>query len=139
LWTNMDKLPQGDLMSGAGGYALLVEDDPDVGALLRHHLEALGWEVVLVTNAEDALGQIAAASPAVAIVDILLPGRDGRAVIRELKSAPTHRGCHVVAASIIDADDLAVEVDAVLAKPFARKDVVVALQRAGARSGGEVA
>ncbi len=126
-------------MSGTGGYALLVEDDPDVGALLLHHLEALGHQVVLVTNAEQALGRIAEGSPAVAVVDILLPGRDGRAVIRELKSAPTHRNCRVVVASIIDVDDLDVEVDAVLAKPFARTDIAVALQQAGARSGGEVA
>jgi CheY-like chemotaxis protein len=124
-------------MVGVGGYALLVEDDPDVGALLRHHLEALGYEVVLVTNAEHALGRIAVRSPAVAVVDILLPGRDGREVIRELKSA--HRDCRVVVASIVDADDLQVEVDAVLAKPFARRDVAVALQRAGARPGDEVA
>ncbi len=123
-------------MSDSGAYALLVEDDPDVGALLRHHLGSVAYDVVHVPTAEQALERIAACSPTIAVVDIVLPGLDGRAVVRALQSSPEHRGCRIIVASIIDRDDLGVDVDAVLSKPFRRTDFVDALHQAGAQPWG---
>jgi len=122
---------------GSGGYALLVEDDADVGALLRHHLAALHYEVQHVTSAEEALSRIAERSPDLAVVDIVLPGADGRAVVRALRTAPEHRGCRIIVATIIDRDDLGVDADAFLAKPFRRSDLVRAMECAGL--GGDAA
>lgn len=126
-------------VSGNGDYVLLVEDDLDVGALLRHHLEALGHDVVHVTTAAQALDHLAERSPGLAVVDILLPGPDGRTVIRRLQGSPRYAGCRIVVTSIVDRDDLGVEVDAVLSKPFGRQDIVAALQRAGVRPAGGAA
>jgi len=122
---------------GSGGYALLVEDDADVGELLGHHLRALHYQVQHVTTAEEALTRIAERSPDLAVVDIRLPGADGRAVVRALRTAPEHHGCRIIVATIVDRDDLEVDADAFLAKPFRRTDFVRALERAGL--GGDAA
>ena len=122
---------------GAGANALLVEDDADVGALLGHHLRALHYRVQHVTTAEEALACIAERSPDLAVVDICLPGADGRTVVRALRAAPEHHGCRIIVATIVDRDDLDVEADAFLAKPFRRTDVVRALECAGL--GGDAA
>lgn len=122
---------------GSGGYALLVEDDADVGALLRHHLDALNYEVQHVTSAEEALRHIATRTPDLAVVDLILPGADGRVVVRALQSAPEHRGCRIIVATIVDRDDVDVDADAFLSKPFRRSDLVRAMEHAGL--GGDAA
>ncbi|MDP9444553.1 MAG: response regulator [Actinomycetota bacterium] len=67
---------------------LLVEDDADVAALLRRHLKALGCAVTLVSSGEEALASAATSPPDVAVVDIMLPGIDGRQVARAHPATP---------------------------------------------------
>jgi CheY-like chemotaxis protein len=55
------------------------------------------------------------------VVDILLPGMDGREVIRRLRRNRRTGRCAVVVCSILDPADLAdVDADGVLAKPFGK-------------------
>lgn len=96
--------------------------------------------MVHAASAEEALDHpsVAAVAPDLAVVDILLPGRDGRDVVRSLRERPATAACRVAVSSVVDPDDLGVEVDAVLAKPFRRQDVVRALHRAGVVERGVV-
>lgn len=102
---------------------LVVEDDPDLLALLASHLRRLGCAVTLATTGEEALALAAAQPPQVAIVDILLPGIDGREVLDTLRTRPDTAACLLVATTVLDGADLDRRTDAVLAKPFVRRDV----------------
>lgn len=56
---------------------LVVEDEPDVGAVLGEFLKELGHEPVLTATAEGALGRLETAPPDAIILDIDLPGLSG--------------------------------------------------------------
>ncbi len=84
---------------------VLVEDHALTRAGLRTALEATG-EVTVVAEAGDGISAeevIARAAPAVAVIDIGLPGRDGVALTRALKAAPA--GPRVVILTMHELDD----------------------------------
>src|SRR6476469_7288373 len=56
---------------------LIVDDENGVRDLMARWREAGGYAVTTAANAEEALGQIEAAPPAVALCDIRMPGHDG--------------------------------------------------------------
>lgn len=57
---------------------LIIDDDVTIRHLLRVILSRLGYEVILVGNAEDGLRIIQAERPHVVITDMKLPGMSGR-------------------------------------------------------------
>ena len=65
---------------------LVVDDEPQIVRALRASLTAHGYEVLTATTGEDALGQAAAATPDLMILDLGLPDLDGEEVIRQLRS-----------------------------------------------------
>ena len=63
---------------GAGTpFVLVVDDESGVRDLMSRWLQAGGLEVASVSGAEEALGVMRQARPAVALCDIRMPGRDG--------------------------------------------------------------
>ncbi|MGF1551484.1 MAG: response regulator [Paracoccaceae bacterium] len=65
---------------------LVVDDDDAIRRFLRISLTASGYETIEARTAEQALGRAATESPALVILDLGLPDRDGVAVIRELRA-----------------------------------------------------
>jgi DNA-binding response OmpR family regulator len=68
------------------GHVLLVEDEPSVGELVRSYLARDGWIVIWVRSGEEAIAELARHSIRIVILDIGLPGMDGFAVCREMRS-----------------------------------------------------
>ena len=100
-------------------HVLVVEDDPDVSALLTRHLSGLGCRVTVADSGEEGLDRAFADPPDMAIIDVLLPGIDGREVIRRLRADERTNGCHLVVSSVLDQEDLVgLATDELLAKPF---------------------
>src|ERR671935_3228788 len=67
--------------------ALVVEDEPKMAALIRRGLVEEGYAADIACTGEEALW-MARATPYDAIVlDVMLPGRDGLAVCRELRAS----------------------------------------------------
>jgi DNA-binding response OmpR family regulator len=107
---------------------LVIEDDQDILGLLARHLRDMGYEVVLAQTGERGLDLARADPPDVVVVDIVLPGKDGRWVIRELRADPRTQHCQVVVTSMLDPGDIRVDdVDGMLLKPFDRAAVWAAL------------
>lgn len=69
---------------------LVVEDDPELGALLQEYLGSQGYEVGLESDGRRALDRIRERPPALVVLDIMLPGEDGFGVCRKLR--PDYRG-----------------------------------------------
>jgi DNA-binding response OmpR family regulator len=71
---------------------LIVEDENHIGAGLRFNLEAEHHTVVLVSNGEDALDLMLAKGQEydAMVLDVMLPGKDGFQVARELRIAANY-------------------------------------------------
>ena len=66
--------------------ALLVEDDRGLRELLADELKDAGLQVVAVDSAEAALDELGRLEPDLIISDLRLPGRDGLALLQEVKT-----------------------------------------------------
>jgi DNA-binding response OmpR family regulator len=67
---------------------LIVEDEVHLAAGLRFNLEAEGYQVVVCDNGEQALAYLTNIDAAdVVVLDVMLPGMDGFAVVNALRKA----------------------------------------------------
>jgi len=64
---------------------LVVDDEPDILALVQYNLIRDNYDVVCVESGEEALAQVQAAPPDLIVLDLMLPGVDGLEVCRTLK------------------------------------------------------
>jgi len=86
-------------MSGDAPGILVIDDDPAIRALLRHSLEGAGYRVAEAASAAAALARRAEEAPALALLDLGLPDRDGLEILPQLVAA----GLAVVVLSARDA------------------------------------
>lgn len=75
---------------------LVVEDSPDNMKLFRTLLTLRKHAVVGLTSGDGLLGTIEESQPALVLMDIQLPGKDGFALLSEIRESP-HRALRVVA------------------------------------------
>jgi two-component system, cell cycle response regulator DivK len=75
---------------------LVVEDSPDNMKLFRTLLTLRGHEVTELPGGEGLLETIARTEPDIVLMDIQLPGKDGYALLAEIRESP-HRALRVVA------------------------------------------
>jgi DNA-binding response OmpR family regulator len=64
---------------------LLVDDEPAITDNLAPLLQRAGFEVVVAHDGDDALARVRTADPDLVVLDVLMPGRDGRAVLRQVR------------------------------------------------------
>jgi two-component system, cell cycle response regulator DivK len=76
---------------------LIVDDNPANLKLARVLLASEGYEARTAADAEQALKLLATFSPTLILMDIQLPGMDGLALTRRLKSDPSTRHIVIVA------------------------------------------
>jgi PAS domain S-box-containing protein len=84
--------PSAPPLSLAGVRVLVVDDEPDARALLAHLLGERGAQVQTAASADEALQALAQRPPDVLVSDIGMPGRDGYALMRELRALPAAAG-----------------------------------------------
>ena len=70
---------------------LIVEDSPDNMKLFRALLTLRNYTVVGLTNGEGLLSTIETSQPALALMDIQLPGKDGYELLAEIRGS-VHQG-----------------------------------------------
>ena len=70
---------------------LIVDDNPDNIFLSRELLSSRGYDVTTATNAEAAVAAIQAQHPDLILLDVIMPGRSGYEICRELKENPETR------------------------------------------------
>ncbi|GGM17046.1 hypothetical protein GCM10011594_41410 [Nakamurella endophytica] len=104
---------------------LVVDDEEDQRSLLTTHVTRAGCRPVPVASAEQALVEIATLVPDVAVIDLNLPGMDGRTLARIVRER--FPDCALVITSVLDPQDYP-EADAVLPKPFTRSRLLEVLQ-----------
>ena len=77
---------------------VFVEDDPDVGQLIAAYLGKHDIDVTLEPRGDTALETITRLKPDLALLDIMLPGKDGMSLCRDLR--PLYNGPIVLLTSL---------------------------------------
>jgi len=65
---------------------LVVDDEKPIVEILKYNLEKEGFHVVTAFDGEEALNKVEDESPALIVLDIMLPQKDGFAVCREIRA-----------------------------------------------------
>ena len=116
----------------AGGFKVLVVDDnPDVGALFRRFLRGGDYRVLQATSGAAALEVAREFSPNLVLLDVLLPRRDGWEIMSDLRSTPGMANTPVVICSVLPEEAMARSLQAAdfLAKPVTRQALLALLER----------
>ena len=82
----------GDVLGGRRRPTILVVDDyPQSADLLRELLESRGYRIITVLHAAGAEDEIRRDAPDLILLDVIMPGKSGYQLCRELKSDPATR------------------------------------------------
>jgi DNA-binding response OmpR family regulator len=108
-------------MQKAAKRLLVVDDEPDILAFLQIILEDEGYEVVTSDKGEFLEQLHNDRLPHLILVDVLLSGKDGRAIVKHLKSQPETMHIPVIMFSAHPSAERTAQqagADDFLAKPF---------------------
>ena len=100
---------------------LVVDDEAYLRDIQVLVLSAAGYAATALETAVEALARLADIRPDLILLDMSLPGMDGREFLRRLRASAPWRLLPVILASGFPADDIAVLAEAhtaVLSKPF---------------------
>ncbi len=75
---------------------LIVEDEPDIVALVAYHLAKASYRVLTASTGTDALHLARQECPSLIILDLMLPGMSGFEVIEKLKASDVTRDIAVL-------------------------------------------
>ncbi len=110
---------------------LVVDDDPTALDLLGRTLKDAGFGVITATSGDEVLRLAKSIGPCAISLDVMMPGMDGWAVLRELKADPETRGIPVIMVTMTDDRDKGYALGATefLTKPIDRAHLVELIGR----------
>ena len=118
---------------GAGERVLVVDDEPDITALVAYHLAKNGFRVSTAVNGPDALRAVSDEAPSLIVLDRMLPGMSGDEVLATVRANAASREIPVlmltakreehdrVRGLVLGADDY-------LTKPYPARDLLSAIE-----------
>ena len=133
----MENTPQ------ALAHILIVEDEPKLAALVGDYLRSSGYESSWVADGREAVPAVKASQPDLVLLDLMLPGRDGLDICRELRSF-SDVPIIMLTARVEEIDrllGLELGADDYICKPFSPREVVArvkAILRRARGSGEQV-
>jgi two-component system, OmpR family, phosphate regulon response regulator PhoB len=113
-----------------GHHVLVVDDEPDITALVAYHLAKAGYRVTTASNGPDALRIAEQQAPDLVVLDLMLPGLSGYEVLESLRrrSETKDVGVLVLTARKDEVDrvkGLTLGADDYLVKPFSAQEMVL--------------
>jgi two-component system phosphate regulon response regulator PhoB len=109
---------------------LVVDDEPDIAALVAYHLAKAGYRVSTAADGGEALARARAERPDLVVLDLMLPGRSGLDVLAELRRADETKQIGVILLTARKEEQdriagLSQGADDYLAKPFSPQELVL--------------
>jgi len=109
---------------------LIVEDEPKLAALLTDYLRAAGYDTHWVADGNQAMAAIGEHQPDLVVLDLMLPGRDGLDICRELRRS-SEVPVVMLTARVEEIDrllGLELGADDYICKPFSPREVVARIK-----------
>ncbi|NOG31884.1 response regulator [Halomonas sp. TBZ9] len=106
---------------------LIVEDEPKIARLMADYLQADGFTTQALENGNDVLPWLANNAPALVLLDLMLPGKDGLTLCREIRQHHPGVAIIMVTARVEEVDrllGLELGADDYICKPFSPREVV---------------
>ena len=111
------------------GTVLVVDDSATEREIISGCLKASGLTIVTAESGEEALEKISGQKPDVIVLDVVLPGRSGFEICRELKSEDATSGIPIVICSTKGTEmdkfwGMKQGADAYITKPINQEEIV---------------
>ena len=139
---NGERARGGETPADAGGRVLLVEDDAAIQAMMAEALRENGFQVAIAATGVEMDRSLAREKPDIVLLDVMLPGEDGRAICGRLRAGSPDLPIILVTALGDDIDrilGLEIGADDYVTKPFNTRELIArirALLRRARVSGG---
>ncbi len=75
---------------------LVVDDDPEIVAMLSTRLESRGYQVLTAADGNEALAEARRKRPQLMVLDVMMPHKTGWEVARALKQDPVTEGIKII-------------------------------------------
>ena len=116
--------------SSGGERILVVDDEPDIVALVVYHLAKAGFKISTASNGADALRMAQQDRPALVVLDLMLPGMSGLEVLDQLRADEAGRDIAVLLLTARREEPdrikgLSSGADDYLTKPFSPQELVL--------------
>ena len=114
---------------------LVVDDNQDNAEIIRQYLEVRGYPISVAHNGDEALAMFETVRPALVLLDVMMPGRDGWEVCRIMKQHPElGRSVRIVMVTALDEwedkrEALQIGADDYVEKPFDLARLAQAVER----------
>jgi two-component system, OmpR family, response regulator len=113
------------------GSILVVDDEPTIGEVVSAYLQRAGYETRVAADGPSAIEAVAERAPDLIVLDLMLPGTDGLALCRELRSGARAIPVVMLTARGDEADrilGLEMGADDYLTKPFAARELLARIR-----------
>lgn len=119
-------------------HILIVEDDPRIAELLTELLGTGAHHITCVTTGEAGLDHLRAAPVDLVVLDVMLPGRDGYSICKEIRTFSAVRILMLSARGAAEdrVDGLRMGADDYLPKPFHAQELLARVEALGRRGVG---
>ncbi|HXU30598.1 MAG TPA: response regulator [Thermoanaerobaculia bacterium] len=116
------------------GKILVVEDSPTELAITTSALAGRGYRVLTAADGEEAIRKIRDDRPDLVLLDVVLPGKNGFQICREIKSKPDTQAIKVVLVTSKNQESdrfwgMKQGADEYLTKPFSTEDLLAVVAR----------
>ena len=123
---------------------LVVEDDTDIQQLVSYNLIKAGYNVTCADSGEEALNLLGRERVDAMVLDLMLPGKDGNEVCREVRSQESIKGLPIIMLTAKSEEDDIVRglehgADDYVTKPFSPRVLIARLEAALRRTPDTVA
>ncbi len=113
---------------------LMVDDEPEAVELVEFNLKQAGFDVATAADGAEALKKARAVSPALILLDLMLPEIDGLEVCKLLRRDPATAGIPIImltakAAEIDRVLGLELGADDYVTKPFSPRELVLRIRK----------
>ena len=118
---------------------LVVEDEPKLANLLRDYLEQAGYEPYCLGDGREIVPWVREQIPDLVLLDLMLPGKDGMEILREIRSFSVVP-ILMVTSRVEEIDrllGLELGADDYICKPFSPREVVARVRAVLRRTGGQ--